>query len=204
MCLKLRIESIPNDVGLNGQSIVTKKSDGTVVVGPDVCKTPSPGGPVPIPYPNFSFSGDLANGSKNVKVNGVPACMKGSNFSKSTGDEAGSLGGLLSNKTASKAEPVTYSFDVKIEGKNVVRNFDMFQSNGKNTLPGLIMQTPILLSLFGDANEKLHACLWQHCDKNTPRKLNTRTKAVSRAATNTLEIGQNRGKTAQAQHQAKF
>lgn len=45
-----------NNVGLNGQSIVTQKSGGKVVTGPDVCKTPTPGGPVPIPYPNLSMS----------------------------------------------------------------------------------------------------------------------------------------------------
>jgi hypothetical protein len=26
-----------------------------VIAFPDVCKTPSPGGPIPIPYPNFGF-----------------------------------------------------------------------------------------------------------------------------------------------------
>lgn len=138
---------MPNDVGVNGQSAVTKKSGGKVITGPDVCKTPSPGGPVPIPYPNISLSSDLANGSKSVMINGVPACLKGSNFSKSAGDQAGSLGGVISGKTGGKAEPMNYSFDVKIEGKNVVRNLDIFQSNAKNTPPGPIMQAPVAMGL---------------------------------------------------------
>ena len=97
-----------NNVGANGQSIVTKKSGGKFITGPDVCKTPSPGGPVPIPYPNISLSSDLAKGSKSVKINGAPACLKGSYFSKSVGDQAGSLGGVISGKTGNKAEPVNY------------------------------------------------------------------------------------------------
>src|SRR5690625_2551650 len=143
-----------NDVGANGQSIVTKKSGGKVITGPDVCKTPSPGSPVPIPYPNISLSSDLAKGSKSVKINGVSACLKGSNFSKSAGDQAGSLGGVISGKTGSKAEPVNYSFDVKIEGKGVVRNLDPFQSDSGNTPPAPIMQAPVVMGVGGGGDRK--------------------------------------------------
>src|SRR5690606_14519903 len=99
---------------------------GTVRTGPDVCKTPTPGGPVPIPYPNISKSGDLAKGSKNVKINGAPVCLDNSEFSTSVGDEAGTLKGVISNTHKGKAFPIMGSFDVKIEGKNVVRNADPF------------------------------------------------------------------------------
>jgi hypothetical protein len=145
---------MPNDVGANGQSIVTQKSGGKLITGPDVCKTPSPGGPVPIPYPNIAMSSDLAKGSKKVKINGVPACLKGSNFSKSMGDQAGALGGVISGKTSGMAEPTTYSFDVKIEGKNVVRNLDLFQSNQKNTPPAPVMQAPIILGAESSEDEE--------------------------------------------------
>jgi len=42
-------------VGANRQSVVHKSSyqGSSVAAFPDVCKTPSPGGPVPIPYPNL-------------------------------------------------------------------------------------------------------------------------------------------------------
>ncbi len=33
----------------------------------DVCKTPSPGGPVPVPYPNIAQSITLTNGTTTVK-----------------------------------------------------------------------------------------------------------------------------------------
>jgi hypothetical protein len=44
----------------NGRTILHKGDGLTQTSGsPDVCKTPSPGGPVPIPYPNVAMGGDL-------------------------------------------------------------------------------------------------------------------------------------------------
>ena len=80
-------------VGVNNMSVVHKGSGGKTIAFPDVCKTPSPAGPIPIPYPNIAKSSDTAKGSKKVKCDGNPICLKDSNFSTSTGDEAGSAGG---------------------------------------------------------------------------------------------------------------
>jgi hypothetical protein len=63
----------------------------------------------------------------------------------STGDEAGSAGGgVVSNKIKGKAEFVNFSFDVKFEGKNVARAFDLMLHNDKNTPPFPLMQPPII------------------------------------------------------------
>ena len=45
-------------VGVNKLSVVHKDSGGTTIAFPDVCKTPSPAGPVPIPYPNIAKSSE--------------------------------------------------------------------------------------------------------------------------------------------------
>lgn len=130
-------------VSANKLSVVHAGSAGTTVVFPDVCKTPTPGGPVPIPYPNIARSADSASGAKKVKADGQPLCIKDSNFSTSTGDEAGTAGGgLASSKTKGKAEFVNFSFDVKAEGKNVPRAFDMMLHNDKNTPPSPLLQGP--------------------------------------------------------------
>ena len=130
--------------GVNKMSVVHKGSSGTSIAFPDVCKTPTPGGPVPIPYPNIAKSGDTDKGSKKVKVDGNPICLKDSNFKTSTGDEAGTLKGVASSKNKGKAEFINYSFDVKIEGKNVPRAFDMMLHNDKNTPPLPVLQKPII------------------------------------------------------------
>ncbi|PAP75733.1 DUF4150 domain-containing protein [Rubrivirga marina] len=136
---------MPSSVGVNFLSVVHKSSTGTTIAFPDVCKTPSPGGPIPIPYPNVAMSTDTAKGSKKVKMDGNPICTKDSNFRMSTGDEAGSAGGgVVSNKIKGKAEFVMFSFDVKVEGKNVARAFDIMLHNDKNTPPFPVLQPPVV------------------------------------------------------------
>jgi hypothetical protein len=119
------------DVAVNQPwTVVHKSSDGMSIAFPDVCKTPSPGGPIPIPYPNIAQSSDSADTSTSVKVNGKPIMLKSSNFSKSSGDEAGTVGGVVSNVNRGKAMFVNYSFDVKVEGQNVPRKMDPMKQNG--------------------------------------------------------------------------
>ena len=136
---------MPVTVGVNKLSVVHKGSNGVTAAFPDVCKTPSPAGPIPIPYPNVAKSSDTASGTSTVKCDGNPVCVKDSNFSISTGDEAGSAGGgVVSNKIKGKAEFVNFSFDVKFDGKNVARALDMMLHNDKNTPPFPLMQGPIV------------------------------------------------------------
>lgn len=132
-------------VGVNSLSVVHKGSNGVTPCFPDVCKTPSPGGPIPIPYPNIAKSSDTAAGASTVKCDGNPTCVKDSNFSMSTGDEAGTAGGgVASNKIKGKAEFVNVSFDVKFEGKGVARAFDPMLHNDKNTPPFPVLQGPVI------------------------------------------------------------
>ena len=135
---------MPVTVGVNFLSVVHKSSNGVTIAFPDVCLTPSPVGPIPIPYPNIAMASDTAKGTKKVKCDGESTCVKDSNFSMSTGDEAGSAGGVASGKIKGKAEFVLYSFDVKFEGKNVPRAFDIMLHNDKNTPPFPVLQGPVI------------------------------------------------------------
>ena len=131
-------------VGVNSLSVVHASSSGVTIAFPDVCKTPSPAGPIPIPYPNIAKSSDTAKGTKKVKCDGESTCVKDSNFSTSTGDEAGSAGGVVSSKTKGKAEFVNCSMDVKFEGASVARAFDLMLHNDKNTPPFPVLQGPVI------------------------------------------------------------
>jgi hypothetical protein len=133
-------------VGVNKMSVVHASSSGQSPSFPDVCKTPSPGGPIPLPYPNMAMSSDTASGTTKVKCDGESVCVEDSNFSTSTGDEAGTAGGgVVSNKTKGKAEFVNHSFDVKFEGKGVARAMDLLTHNDKNTPPFPVLQAPVIV-----------------------------------------------------------
>lgn len=120
------------DVFANGRSILHKGHGQTHTCAvPDVCKTPSPGGPVPIPYVNMAMDSNLAKGTKKVKINKKMVAHEKANLSTSTGDEPGTAGGgIMSSKTKGKMTWGMYSFDVKFEGKGVTRFMDVTLHNG--------------------------------------------------------------------------
>ena len=118
----------------NGRGIAHKGSGGMSTVFPDVCKTPSPGGPVPIPYPNVGRSADTTKGPKKVKTDGQMPMTKGAKYSMSSGDEAGSATGVISSKVKGECEFMLYSFDIKLQGKNVCRMGDALFHNKKNIM----------------------------------------------------------------------
>ncbi|MCH9684674.1 MAG: DUF4150 domain-containing protein [Deltaproteobacteria bacterium] len=142
-------------VGANFLSVVHKDSGGVSIAFPDACKTPAP--PVPIPYPNIAMSSDAAKTAKKVKADGQGLCTKDSNFKMSTGDEAGVAQGVASNKIKGKAEFVNWSMDVKAEGKNIPRAFDLMLHNQKNTPPVPLLQGPVV-ELPGTAKPICYIC----------------------------------------------
>jgi len=73
----------------NCKEAVAKLNQTFAVAFPDVCKTPSPGGPVPIPYPNIAKASDMANSSKKVKADQAEIIANHSDFKKSESDEVG-------------------------------------------------------------------------------------------------------------------
>lgn len=120
---------------VNARGIVHKGSGGQSPVFPDVCNTPTPGGPVPIPYPNIGKSADTTNGPTTVKADGQMPMVKGAKYMMSTGDEAGTAGGgVMSGRFKGECEFMIYSFDVKFEGNNVCRLGDPLFHNNKNIM----------------------------------------------------------------------
>jgi hypothetical protein len=136
---------MPATTNVNERSVIHAQSGGVASAFPDTCSTPSPAGPVPVPYPNVALSTDTAKGSREVAVDGNPVMLEGSCFALSSGDEAGSLGGVVSGCVKGRAELVLYSFDVKFEGKGVGRLGDLMLQNigaGPNTAPFPLIQPP--------------------------------------------------------------
>jgi hypothetical protein len=119
--LTIMIAMVTPTVGVNQMSVVHKSSNGITIAFPDVCKTPSPGGPIPIPYPNIAKSADTSKSSKSTK-------RKGSAVEMSAEDRA-RQSELEGSKTVSRADVVSYSLDVKGNGKLNIR-----QTAGKDRM----------------------------------------------------------------------
>ena len=119
---------------VNMRGIAHKGSGGMSVVFPDVCKTPAAPSPIPIPYPNIGKSSDTSQGPTSVKTDGQMPMVKGAKYSRSMGDEEGTLGGVMSSVNMNECEYMLYSFDVKFEGKNVCRMGDPLFHNRKNIM----------------------------------------------------------------------
>lgn len=154
-------------VYINGRSVVHKGDGQTNVCGtPDVCKTPSPGGPIPVPYVNVAQDGDLASGSRSVSIEGNPIALEDSYLSTSTGDEPGTAGGgLISAKTKGRLTWGSHSIDVKIEGKGVVRFLDVIQHNGNTFNANLVQQGGVETGRgFGDDPLDGEEC--EHCHES--------------------------------------
>jgi hypothetical protein len=125
------------EVYANNDEIACKAGGGKVIAAfPDVCLSPPspPAGPVPVPYPDTSFSKDMQNGSKTVMIKGQEVMLKDQSFYKTSplGDEAATNGlgaGVVTHVITGKTYFVSWSMDVQFEGQNVDRHTDMTTSN---------------------------------------------------------------------------
>lgn len=102
-----------------------------VAAGPlDMCKTPTPGGPVPMPYPNVALSATMGPGyTTKTLVMGTPMWTKRGKSAVSNGDQPGVALGVVSNKIMGMCAITMSSNDVKAERGGVARTADMGNSN---------------------------------------------------------------------------
>lgn len=122
---------------------------------PDVCNTPAPPGPpVPIPYPNIAQLADAnpvtnePNKELRVGPSGDYVLLKESVISTSTGDEAGSIGGVKSGQPpGGECKIVQASASVKYgpEGKGIVRFMDATTQNNGNASGFVLGAFPTVL-----------------------------------------------------------
>lgn len=178
-----------NEVYANMMEVACKAAAGKAMCSfPDVCMTPpqTPATPpgVPIPYPNTGMASDCSDGSSTVKISGEEVMLKNkSYFKKSTGDEAGCAPkkGIATSKIQGKVYFTAWSMDVKAEGENVVRHFDMTTHNHgsdpPNTIPWLYVdgmdasQVPKECKDEADNfNDKCGPCVQSHPDGSMNRE----------------------------------
>jgi hypothetical protein len=112
-----------------------------------VCLTPAPpSSPVPIPYPNIGQLSDATATAGTVFAGGKEVVTSESVISTTSGDEAGSSGGVTSGTTKGKVEFSSSSTTVFAnEGKGVVRLSDTTKQNNGNAVGVVLGGFPTVL-----------------------------------------------------------
>jgi hypothetical protein len=109
---------------------------------PDVCKTPSPVGPIPIPYPNTAMgvTANPATACKKIYLSCMPAHNLGTQIPTSMGDNAGVAGGVASNMMMGPCRHLMGSFGVLYEGSPATKMTSLTGQNGMSmNAPGMTL-----------------------------------------------------------------
>lgn len=151
-----------HEVYANNNEIAGKAGTGKVVAAfPDVCLSPPspPAGPIPVPYPDTSFSSDLKEGTRSVKLGGKPAAVAQQSYYQPSvlGDEAATktLGmSVVTHQITGKTYFQAWSMDVRFEGKSVCRHVDLTTSNHAS-YPGSTPPYPNMEAMTALALERI-------------------------------------------------
>ncbi|KAA6187365.1 DUF4150 domain-containing protein [Thiohalocapsa marina] len=120
---------------------------GTDTAFPDVCLTPSPAGPVPVPYPNIAMGPMAVPNVPNILFAATPAHNLGTTIPMTNGDNAGLATGVASGTVMGPSRHLTGAFSVLIKGMPASRMTSMSLQNNTNA-PGCRLapsQTKVLI-----------------------------------------------------------
>lgn len=120
---------------------------GLCMAQPDVCQTPTPGGNVPIPYPNLASPELGTPPAATVLVSGMPALTMSSQIPLTNGDQAGAAGGVASGMIMGPAVFTQGSSKVLIAGNPAVRLTTPTAHNQNNAVGAVLApsQTVVMI-----------------------------------------------------------
>jgi len=99
---------------------------------PDVCLTPTPAGPVPIPYPNIAMGPTAIPNVIKVLVVGMPAHNMGTTTPLTNGDNAGVAMGVASGLVMGPSRHLIGSFTTLVQGMPATRLTSAGLTNSTN------------------------------------------------------------------------
>ena len=105
---------------------------GTDMGFPDVCLTPTPAGPVPIPYPNVAMGPMAVPNCPNILIMGMPVHNLATTIPMTNGDNAGVNMGVASGTVMGPSRHLTGAFTVLYLGMPATRLTSMSLQNSTN------------------------------------------------------------------------
>ncbi len=97
---------------------------------PDVCNTPTPAGPVPIPYPNIALTSTSVPTVLNQFIQAMPIHNLMTTAYISNGDNTGVIGGVVSAMVMGPERHIIGSFKVFASAMPSVKMLSPTQQNG--------------------------------------------------------------------------
>lgn len=121
----------------------SSKAAGQCMGMPDVCKVPTPAGPVPTPFPNMGMCATATGTVPTVLIENMESIVVGSKIPSSMGDEAGVAGGVVSGVNVGPITFMTGSSKVMVKGKPLVVLTSTTAHNGSSAnMPGGVVVAP--------------------------------------------------------------
>ncbi|MBK8258830.1 MAG: DUF4150 domain-containing protein [Polyangiaceae bacterium] len=111
---------------------VSTKGGGVCFAFPDVCLVPATPNPIPTPFPNTGQCTDAQGTVSAVLIENQEVIVETSSLSQSSGDEAGTGGGVISGTFRGVVKFKTSSSKVYAKGKRVVLFAAVTAHNGDN------------------------------------------------------------------------
>ncbi|WGT62556.1 DUF4150 domain-containing protein [Variovorax paradoxus] len=109
---------------------------GTDMGFPDVCLTPTPAGPVPIPYPNIAMGPMAIPNCPTILFMCMPAHNLATTIPMTNGDNTGVNMGVASGTVMGPSRHVTGAFTVLLNGMPATRMTSVSLQNSTNC-PGV-------------------------------------------------------------------
>ena len=121
---------------------------GTDMGFPDVCLTPTPAGPVPIPYPNIAMGPTAVPNCPTILILGAPVHNLATTIPMTNGDNAGVNMGVASGTVMGPSRHLTGAFTVLFLGMPASRLTSVSLQNSTNC-PGVrtVPSQPLVLLL---------------------------------------------------------
>jgi len=105
---------------------------GTDMGFPDVCLTPSPAGPVPVPYPDVAMGPTAIPNVPTILYMGTPAHNMMTTIPMTNGDNAGVATGVASGTVMGPSRHVTAAFTIILKGAPATRLTSVSLQNSTN------------------------------------------------------------------------
>jgi hypothetical protein len=105
---------MPKVSALTMDTITSKSGRAVTIAFPDVCKTSTPAGPVPIPYPNIAQTATARKESLKTQKTKSPY-FTGSSTRTSMGNEPGTLKGVVASRSSNAGSRSTASNAGKVQ-----------------------------------------------------------------------------------------